>query len=127
MPSSGFRSLPRTFLVPAGLLLVGLVNGSLTPCNADTASPKAETPQIEPTRENCATAVEQARLLATALPADDLSRYFAERHLHQAMIEADNGEFDDCLEWAARATDEVKERRHTLKPGETLKVLRADE
>ena len=55
----------------------------------------------EPTREDCEAAVEQARALAAALPADDLSRYFAERDLQQAMIEAGNGEFDDCLEMAA--------------------------
>ena len=42
------------------------------------------------------------------LPADDLSRYFAERNLQQAMVEAGNGEFDDCLEMAERATDEVQ-------------------
>lgn len=71
--------------------------------------------------------MEQARSLALALPPGDLTRYFAERHLHQAMIEAGNGEFDECLEWVARATDEVKERRHELQPGETLKILRAEE
>ena len=42
-------------------------------------------------------------------------------------IEAGNGEFDDCLEMAARATDEIKERRHTLQPGEKLKVLQSNE
>jgi hypothetical protein len=47
--------------------------------------------------------------------------------LHQALIEAGNGEFDDCLELAARAAEETRERRHTLPPGEKLKVLRADE
>lgn len=73
------------------------------------------------------TAVEQARTLTAELPADDLSRYFAERDLHQAMVEAGNGEFDDCLEATARATVEVRERRHTLQPGESLKVLQAHE
>jgi hypothetical protein len=43
------------------------------------------------------------------------------------MVEAGNGEFDECLEAAARATDEIKERRHTLQPGEKLKVLQANE
>lgn len=81
----------------------------------------------EPTRADCEAAVEQARALAAALPADDISRYFAERDLHQAMVEAGNGEFDDCLEAAARATDELRERRHTLQPGERLKILRPDE
>lgn len=81
----------------------------------------------EPTREECETAVGEARTIAAALPADDISRYFAERHLHQAMAEAGNGEFDECVEAAERASVELKERRHTLKPGETFKVLRANE
>ncbi|MET3911263.1 hypothetical protein ABID59_005626 [Bradyrhizobium sp. S3.3.6] len=81
----------------------------------------------EPTREECNAAVAEARALAASLPPDHLSRYFAERHLHQAMAEAGNGEFDECLEMAARASDEVRERRHELRPGEKLKVLRPDE
>ena len=101
-------------------LLVGLTCGAVTPCSGDPTS-------VEPTKGGCEAAVEQTRSLAAALPADDLSRYFAERDLHQAMIEAGNGEFDDCLEVTARATDEIKERRHTLQPGEKLKVLKSDE
>src|SRR4051794_2836729 len=81
----------------------------------------------EPTREDCNAAVAEARALAAALPADHLSRYFAERHLLQALAEAGNGEFDECLDMAARASDEVRERRHELRPGERLKVLGADE
>ncbi|MGY8707614.1 hypothetical protein RAD16_17900 [Bradyrhizobium sp. 18BD] len=81
----------------------------------------------EPTREQCNAAVAEARALAATLPADHLSRYFAERHLHQAMAEAGNGEFDECVDMAARASDEVRERRHELQPGEKLKVLGADE
>ena len=69
----------------------------------------------------------QVRAQAAALPADDLSRYFAERDLHQALVEAGNGEFDDCLDAAARATEEMRERRHTLQPGERLQILRPDE
>jgi hypothetical protein len=101
-------------------LLVGLACGAMTPCSANATA-------VEPTKEGCEAAVEQTRSLAAALPADDLSRYFAERDLHQAMIEAGNGEFDDCLEMTARATDEIKQRRHTLQPGEKLKVLQPDE
>lgn len=71
--------------------------------------------------------MEQTRALAAVLPADDLSRYFAERDLHQAMVEAGNGEFDDCVELAARATEEIKERRHVLQPGERLNVLKSNE
>jgi hypothetical protein len=71
--------------------------------------------------------VAAARKLAEQLPSGDASRYFAERDLQQAMTEAGNGEFDDCLEWAEQATVEVKEHRHTLKPGETLNVRPAEE
>jgi hypothetical protein len=81
----------------------------------------------EPTREACTAAVEQAQSIAAALPAEDVSRYFAERDLHQALVEAGNGEFDDCLEAVARATDELRERRHRLQPGERLDVLRPDQ
>ena len=92
------------------------------------AAPGAVVPAAdEPTREQCNAAVAEARALAASLPPDHLSRYFAERHLHQAMAEAGNGEFDECLEMAARASDEVRERRHELRPGERLKVLGPDE
>lgn len=89
--------------------------------------PASHASDEEPTREECEAAVGEARTIAAALPAGDISRYFAERHLHQAMAEAGNGEFDECVEAAERAAVELKERRHTLKPGESFKVLRADE
>jgi hypothetical protein len=101
-------------------LFAGLACGAAAFCGVNPAS-------AEPTKNDCDAAVGQARALAAALAADDLSRYFAERDLHQAMVEAGNGEFDDCLELAARATDEIKERRHTLQPGERLKVLQSNE
>jgi hypothetical protein len=92
------------------------------------AAPDAVAPASdEPTWEDCEAAVGKARALAAELPPDNLSRYFAERHLHQAMAEAGNGEFDECLEMAARASEQVRERRHELPPGEKLKVLRPDE
>jgi hypothetical protein len=31
------------------------------------------------------------------------------------------------MEFAARAADELRERRHELPPGETLKILKPDE
>lgn len=101
-------------------LLAGLGCGVAA---ADAAVPASD----EPTREDCNTAVAEARALAATLPTDHLSRYFAERHLHQALAEAGNGEFDECLDMAARASDEVRERRHELRPGEKLKVLGPDE
>ena len=80
----------------------------------------------DPGREACMAAVDQARTGASALPKGDLSRYFAERELQQALTEAGNGEFDDCLEWAARAMEEVRALHHHLAPGETLKLRNAD-
>jgi hypothetical protein len=82
----------------------------------------AESPG-EPTKESCEAAVAEGRALADTLPTSDLSRVFAENYLHQAMVEAGNGEFDDCIERAEAAVDEVKERRHVLPPGKTLKDL----
>ncbi|MGJ4892904.1 hypothetical protein ACQR1Y_32295 [Bradyrhizobium sp. HKCCYLRH3099] len=81
----------------------------------------------EPTQETCDAVVAQARAAAAVLPADDVSRYFAERDIQQALVEAGNGEFDDCVEKAERAMLEVRERPHSLKPGERLHILRADE
>jgi hypothetical protein len=101
-------------LVPS-FVVIGQSCVGLSPCRA------------EPNRQDCDAAVAQARALAAALPADNLSRYFAERDLQQAMVEAGNGEFDECLDMAARAAEEVKQRRHELPPGETLKVLKPDE
>jgi hypothetical protein len=101
-------------------LFLGLASCMATPCSAETVS-------AEPSREDCEAAVGQARAVAAALPANDLSRYFAERDLNQALVEAGNGEFDECMEFAARAADELRERRHELPPGETLKILKADE
>jgi len=114
--------LRRTILLTVGFLVISLASGAATRCDANPDSPEAE-----PGKEECVAAVEQARSLAAALPSGDISRYFAERDLHQAMVEAGNGEFDDCLEFAARATEEVRELRHTLQPGERLKILQPDE
>ncbi|MCP3368057.1 hypothetical protein [Bradyrhizobium cajani] len=94
---------------------------------AAAASGEAAAASDEPTWEDCKVAVAEARALSAELPPDNLSRYFAERHLHQALAEAGNGEFDECLDMAARATQQVRERRHDLPPGERLRVLKADE
>ncbi|WP_210332886.1 hypothetical protein [Methylosinus sp. H3A] len=94
---------------------------------AAVAEASTEPADAEPTKEDCVSAVDKVRALASALPADHPSRYIAERHLHQSMVEAGNGEFDDCLYWAARASDEVTELRHALRPGEAIEVLRPDE
>ena len=94
---------------------------------ANVAATRSAAIAAEPSREDCTKAVEKARALAIAMPKGDLSRLFAERYLHQAMVEAGNGEFDECLEWVERANEEIRERPHVLQPGETLKILRPDE
>ena len=81
----------------------------------------------EPTQETCDAAVAKARAQAAALPVDDVSRYFAERDIQQALVEAGNGEFDDCVEKAERAMLEARERPHSLERGERLNILGAHE
>ncbi|MBU6527751.1 hypothetical protein JMJ47_002426 [Methylocystis sp. MJC1] len=91
---------------------------------APTAT-EASAADDEPTKEDCVAAVDKARALANPLPADHPSRYIVERHLHQSMAEAGNGEFDDCLYWAERAADEVREQRHAA--NDKIDVLRPDQ
>ncbi len=108
-----------TVLLCACAGLVALVTG----CAAPRPRPSLATPvTTEPTAASCDAAVEAARAAAAELPEDDLSRRFAASLLNQARTEAGNGEFDDCLEYAARASVEVREHRHRLLPGETLDV-----
>jgi hypothetical protein len=128
-----------TGVVLALLLLGGLAGTTALPCSGeDKEPPRGPTRPREherslltyanqPTREHCLAAVAASRALMAKLPEGDLSRIFADRHLHHAMVEGGNGEFDDCLEAAQNAKHEVLERRHVLRPGETLKILRADE
>ena len=119
-----FAHVPWLCLVRTGLFALCLFidAGCALACSSAVLSTSNE-----PTWEDCKAAVGEARALAAELPPDNGSRYFAERHLHQAMVEAGNGEFDECLDMAARATEQVRERRHELPPGERLKVLRPDE
>lgn len=109
----------RISICTFSFLLAGLSCG--------VATPDAASASDEPTQEDCNAAVAEARTLAAGLPPDHLSRYFAERHLHQALVEAGNGEFDECVDMAARASEEVRERRHELQPGEQLRVLKPNE
>jgi hypothetical protein len=78
----------------------------------------------EPDAESCQAAVARARAVVDSLPTDDLSRRAAESDLVQARVEAGNGEFDDCLELAARATTTAREHRYRLMPGESADVHR---
>ncbi len=111
----------RAILLPACLLL-GISWVDPTSARAEGDAQNTEAPH-EPTKEECHAAVAEARALAETLPVGDLSRHFAEMHLRQALVEAGNNEFDDCLERAEQAVDEVKERRHVLPPGKTLKDI----
>jgi hypothetical protein len=131
-------ALPVARLVPEGTttappaIATSLAVAAPVPATAvrvaEVESPAADTPRAaEPTRQSCEAAVQNARRLAAGLPPGDGSRYFAERDLQQAGMEAGNGEFDECQEWAQRATDEVTQHLHQLKPGETIKVLGPDE
>jgi len=86
------------------------------------AAAQADAPQKEPTRESCTQSAEQARKLLETLPKGNLSRYFAERDLQQALAESGNGEYDDCIEWAEKASQEVLSPHHDLKPGEALSI-----
>jgi hypothetical protein len=106
---------------------IGLIAVCLLAMWGGTSPGRAEPASAEPTREQCEAEVAQARAQAAVLPADDLSRYFAERDLTQALVEAGNGEFDDCLDATARATEELRQRRHALPPGERLKILQSNE
>jgi hypothetical protein len=118
------RFLRRAIALPLCLVVAGLSVGSVPDlAGAALAEPAA----AEPTREDCMAEVGRARALIATLPADHLSRRFAESHLYQAMVEANNGEFDDCLQWAERATVEARELPHALRSGETLKIRRPEE
>ena len=92
--------------------LICLLLGAGTSVSADEA-----------TQEDCSAAVDEARAVAVKLPADDVPRYYAERHLLQALVEAGNGEFDDCLVAAEHAKEELRGRYHTERP----RVLESNE
>ena len=108
---------------PACWLVGGLAGIAAAVCHAAPPDAHAD----EPTQASCLAAVAAARELAERLPEGDATRYFAERDLQQAVTEGGNGEFDDCLEWAAQATLEIKQHRHTLAPGESLNVRPAEQ
>lgn len=78
--------------------------------------------EAEPTAEECTKAVMEAQEMAARLSRKSMSRYVAERHLHTANAEAGASEFDGCLEFAAKAVEEVQTRSSRLAPG---KVFRA--
>ena len=68
----------------------------------------------------CQAMIAQSRLHAAALPADDLSRRFAERELDSAALELAAGDLDDCEMMAKRAKRTIQTRPYALRPGEAL-------
>jgi hypothetical protein len=85
-------------------------------------STRAEQVAEEPTMADCTKALEEGWNKAKQLSSKSLSRYFAERFLQNAQTEANNGEYDGCVEYAEKAVDEVENRWHWLAPGETFRV-----
>lgn len=76
----------------------------------------------EPTLVDCTRALEEGWSRTKQLPSGSLSRYFAERFMQSAETEANNGEYDGCVEYSEKAVDEVENRWHRLAPGETFRV-----
>ena len=71
--------------------------------------------------EACRKTVAELRVRAAALPADDLSRRFAERDLDTALLELAAGDGEDCEMAAARAEHAIENRPYVLRAGEVLK------
>ena len=70
--------------------------------------------------EACRRTVAALRVRAAALPAEDLSRRFAERDLETALLELAAGDGEDCEMAAARAEHTIRTRPYVLRPGEVL-------
>lgn len=87
---------------------------------------RAEEAAEEPTSEDCAKVLAQAREMTNALSPKSLSRHFANSLLSDAQTEANNGEFDGCVEYAEKAIDEVVHRKHWLAPGEVFRASTAE-
>lgn len=82
----------------------------------------AHAEEAEVTPEECTKAVAEAQEMVTRLSPKSMSRYVAERHLHTAHSEASSGEFDGCVEFAAKAVEEIETRATRLAPGETFRA-----
>jgi len=83
------------YSLPAALLLVAAVAG---PAFADEDA------------ETCRKTVAELRVRAAALPADDLSRRFAERDLDTALLELAAGDGEDCEMAASHAEHAIENR-----------------
>jgi hypothetical protein len=100
------------------LTLAGALLAASVPCLAEEKTPG------EPGRDECIAAVERVRKAMVILPPGSMARRFAESDAHQALVEAGNGEFDDCLEFAERAETEVRSPRHDLTAGDPVEPRR---
>lgn len=115
--------MPQAFPVGGVVIRLGLMIAPLCMvlcCGFDACA--EPTSDDEPTAESCDAAVSTARALIDTRPPGTISRYFAERYVGQAVAEGGNREFDDCVEWAEKAAEEIRHPSHALKPGETLNV-----
>ncbi len=68
----------------------------------------------------CRVTVADLRVRAAFLPANDLSRYVAERELESALRELIAGDVDDCEGMAEHAAQVIETRPYVLRPGEVL-------
>jgi hypothetical protein len=79
-----------------------------------------------PTVDQCKATLHVARAKIEALPVDHISRHFAESRLNAAEAEASAADFDDCVEEAWKAINEIKHRWHSLEPGQRLRIQTAN-
>ncbi len=68
--------------------------------------------------ERCLEDVAATRELAATLPAQDISRRYAENQLDTAIIEMHAGEVDECPDIIARARRIIATRPYQSRPGE---------
>lgn len=66
----------------------------------------------EPDEAACRDALGTARKLLEPVPPGVGTRRFAERYLEQALVENGNGEYDDCVEYAGLAIEEIRLNAH---------------
>lgn len=95
----------RTLLLACLMLLSGV------PAGAAPVQVSAE-----PESKSCKAALARAHDAVATLAPGSEARKFADFDLVQAKAEAGNGEFDDCMDYAASALDEVRHPHHLQTP-----------
>jgi hypothetical protein len=93
------RRTCRHRLVVAACVFSGLFGAA----TAFAEEPSAE----EPSLEACQTLVAAVRAELASTPVGAMTRRFVDTDLAQALTEAGNGEYDDCMEYAQRARVEL--------------------